>query len=490
MRSAAQENNALTRNFFPPASIRNPQHVLTAMGFWPCLSVRGFEVPSVTIVDISAESRSRISSEISAILAPNHSWSVILPRFSIRAASPEEIQFLEAPDIIVVGPMLIGESPSRISEIRRACPESGIVAILPIDQDTLQLVRDLRRFGANDAAPIEPGRPEEFARRLMFLASRPTKSRSAELVVVVGAKGGMGATTITAGLGDAISRSGRRTALLDLDFDSQDLSRFLMVRPLVSEELSVFLSGSRPTTDDAALKCLCQVWADQELFCCPPPIGDAFAIARPEPTRLYLNFLEFLSGHFEFLVVDLSHAVGELFHSLLRAADRVVLVGSGDPACAYAALSKSRQILGLLSAESELNLIENSPVKGSFPAIDQNEFLSALNSRNAVWAGRIHCSGLAAHWPASGGSFYSMSRASNRAVFDGLARRVLGEASQEDRYEAAPVHRNIDSSRLGLRKLLPFLYKPQHKLLALPEKAPSTDSPRIPLLTKPSFAST
>ena len=67
----------------------------------------------------------------------------------------------------------------------------------------------------------------------------------AQLILVDAGKGGLCVTSVVAGLGDALAAHGKRVLTIDLDMETQDLSRFLQTRPFVNENLQLLLEEQR-----------------------------------------------------------------------------------------------------------------------------------------------------------------------------------------------------------------------------------------------------
>ena len=56
---------------------------------------------------------------------------------------------------------------------------------------------------------------------------------------------------------------GKRVILVDLDFETQDLSRFIQARPYINENLQTLIDQTAPVTSDTVKECLTKVWLDE-----------------------------------------------------------------------------------------------------------------------------------------------------------------------------------------------------------------------------------
>ncbi len=227
---------------------------------------------------------------------------------------------------------------------------------------------------------------------------------------MAGGKGGVGVTTIAAALADGFSAK-RSCALLDLDAETQDLSRFLQARPFLNENLQLLFDRARPITRETVEQCLITLW-DRNCVCIPPPPdSEALHDSNSGYSRTLLSFLEVLDSMYEFVIVDAGGARGSLLRSILRAADALLFVVNNDPASLYASVDRLAQYRSWLAPEAQLILVENAPLRRGLPhAFLLREFQSAaeLSTRDRFYT--IPASPSGARWPASGGTLYSCSK--------------------------------------------------------------------------------
>lgn len=148
--------------------------------------------------------------------------------------------------------------------------------------------------------------------------------RRAPLVLVTGGKGGIGKSTVCANLALSLGARGVRVLVCDLDLALADL-HVLCARP-VERTLEHFLSG------EARLEELLVPLAEGvDLL---PGANGSGALARlPESDRKRLmDAIGALSQHYELTLADSAAGVGPDVLAFAAAAERVLVVTSGEPA--------------------------------------------------------------------------------------------------------------------------------------------------------------
>ena len=132
------------------------------------------------------------------------------------------------PDVVVVDVRSDRHLLAMVGAIKRRHPSMGIAIVVPsLDPDmTLQAMR----AGVTEcvAEPLTQGALEAAISRVIVQRSAPVEGR---VFAVVGAKGGVGATTIAVNLAEVIARVAAETLLIDLHVATGDAAVFLGVEP-------------------------------------------------------------------------------------------------------------------------------------------------------------------------------------------------------------------------------------------------------------------
>lgn len=400
----------------------------------------------IAIVDITAEARTRTIESLSSYISEAVALGEYLPRVSLVPLTPGEVRFHSAPQICVVGSELLRNDPAQFAGIRQAFPGSVIIAQLSGAEQSLASVEHLARLGVDDVIDENITR-QEFLRKLVVHSRRRPKKESGILIVVDSGKGGTGVTSIAAALGEALAASGRKTALVDLDTETQDLTRFLGVRPCVSENLSLLLSGERAALADSVEQCAVQVWDDEPLLSCVPPVplsadsGHAAAGYRGLPA-----ILDTMLGLFECVVVDAANARAAMLSRLYVACDTVILVVNRDPASLHACVSKLARQRHEISANGRFVFVDNlSRAGGVSAALMCSELGQTLDVSAEVLSKsltRLEFSKAVQCWPASGGTLYSLSNANAKRTVEWLCCVVTGKEPAKNRTGFSELVRN------------------------------------------------
>jgi Mrp family chromosome partitioning ATPase len=407
---------------------------------------------SLYIVERSAEGRTKIVEQITQYLKDPQS-----PRISLKSLSVEEARFVSPPHIILVGEEIVGREVSEISKLKKQFPYSAIMARVPQALDNLSFIEQLARFGADEVVSASTGQLE-FFRKVILLSKNGSKLKSGTLILVDGGKGGVGVTSVAAGLAETLVDSNKRVCLVDLDPETQDLSRFLQAKPFVNENLGLLLSQSQPIVEDTVLNSITQVWADDDRLSIltAPPDGDEIYESRNPFARLFLLVLEILDSTFDFVIVDVGHARGILRRSLYRVADGVVFVVNRDPAVLFASVERINRGINELAPDSHLVIVENGSVDSGLPSkILKKELLEACNLEDTPFISIPDCSS-GRVWPGSGSTMMSRGKRSVRRAFLDLGRVFGAEGSD------VPVRKTLS---YGVKQL-PAPVEPVQKLVS------------------------
>jgi flagellar biosynthesis protein FlhG len=177
-------------------------------------------------------------------------------------------------------------------------------------------------------------------RRLMFGGSSPSgEGSSPQLLVVAGAKGGVGTTTIAVNLAVALALDGRRTVLVDADLGRADAGALCgapdgnTVADVLAGRLSVHEALVR---GPAGILVLPGAWATGHVSECAPAAQE----------RL-LHELARLGPHAEFVVLDAGNGQHRAARRFWQAAQRVLFVTS----CDETAVMNTYAAIKLLAAE-------------------------------------------------------------------------------------------------------------------------------------------
>lgn len=373
------------------------------------------------IVDLSAESRRRLTAVVERWAWTPPDFKISLPRLSLHSLSPEEIRFHGGLDVCVVGPELIGCDAAFIHGIRKQLNDKVLIAVLDARTYSFGLVEQLSRLGVDDVF-LDTATSEEFFRRILLLQRRFQGKKRGSLVVVDSARGGVGKTFMTATVAEGWYARGKSVCMVDTDVLAQDLSRFFKVKPHVNEPLRLLIEQQRVVTAETVAECVRAVWADEEKFVCmvPPAGRDESIFISAGAQRGVTAVLEALLLTYDKVIVDSSGLPSTSRNALFQIADEVLFVMNRDISAAFANRQALSLIAGFMRHDAILSAVLNDTGVGAAP-------ISLLRDEVAVIAGRrmrhvvVPRSRRGAAWVCSGYTPYRFLSRSLREIFTDAA---------------------------------------------------------------------
>lgn len=364
------------------------------------------------ILDKSAESRNKIRNKLCNFIYKGAQGVDIIPRINIKPISIEELKFQNSPKLIIVGNEILSNDKGVISDIKKFFPNAILIAWLTEKLNKLFIIEELARLGVTDIC-LDNITAGEFFRKLIILSKKSKKNQNSKIIVVDSGKGGSGVTSIVSALGEMYLDKGKKVLLIDCDVESQDLSRFLQVRPFINENLGILLDGLKPISQDALQECYQKVWDDEEnLYCMTPTIeSENLYSGKSSYYKNFISVLECLDGFFDYIIIDTACFKGILKTSLYKLCDFLIVVINNDPASIFANLELLKSVKSFLSAESKLCLVENKHEKFLLDSqILKDEILSSASLlEDSYFLYEIKNSIQASRWPGSGATFYSQA---------------------------------------------------------------------------------
>jgi pilus assembly protein CpaE len=222
---------------------------------------------------------------------------VILP---IGGAGPQELSLIEH-DIRPAAPFIIGTAKDATQELILGALRAGIPEFV--------------------AAPLDPEELDVAVRRLVRRMEPGLRSRG-KIIAVYSAKGGLGTTSVAVNLAAAIAKEHptERVALVDFVVVGGDVRVVLDLKPAYDigdlvmkvDRIDGELLSSLMTPGPSGMLVL--------------PSSDRPEVQDLIEANATSAILSQLRAHFNYVVLDLEHYLGERTIGALDAADRIVLV--------------------------------------------------------------------------------------------------------------------------------------------------------------------
>lgn len=247
------------------------------------------------------------------------------------------------PDVLVL--RFDAENPAQLASLAEASPDSRPPLIVVGPAGNAEAVRLAVRSGARDFL-AEPVTAEDLVTAVLALRSETARARGAqraEIVVVLGAAGGVGTSVVACNLAMAITKETKAsTLLLDHDVNAAPLAGFLDLSP--ERGLPAALAEVEYLDDQALVGYVTKHSSGLKLMGAP-----ATSLVPPRDIDLerLATLLGFLSSNFRYIVVDGSHALDDVTVTALGMARTVVLVVQQS----VVQLKKAARTLGTLCNE-------------------------------------------------------------------------------------------------------------------------------------------
>ncbi len=426
----------------------------------------------IVVVDETAESRTRLVQEICTLLRGDTELD-LLPRVSVSSSALEELRHTQTPPhIVIVGREIITRDVAKVGGIKRLVPRSALFVALPPNKTDFETTEALARLGADDA--IMPGAtPGEFQRKIIFVARKLARDEQGAIVVIDSGKGGVGITSIIAALGDGLTAAKKSTVLVDFDFETQDLSRFLRARPFINEPLHLLLNGHSPSSREYVEECIIKVWDEPALLGCVPPPPETDKLFDPHGGlgRSFIGALHTLSSLYSNVLIDVGALKGPLLRSVYRAATKIVLVINNDPATVFASTEKLNRIRAESAPDAKLLIVSNTPLRGSLHGSALKEaFRAGSNLDASEWGPEVPYSKAGSRWAGSGETLYSLGGPEVAAAIEEILMKLNLIESTEVKESIPNVGRflaSLKGIKLPRRSAAPA-QEPQQRLLPAP----------------------
>ncbi len=281
----------------------------------------------VDLVAFLTEAQS--ASLVAGIIGPNGAAGRVQPG-GINAA----IAFLKdnaSPKILLVDISGVPEPMARVDALAEVCAPGTMVIATGVAND-VALYRDLKNAGIYEYL-VKPIQPEILKGVVLEAASGGAKTEpdsAKPVLMVVGTRGGVGASTVAINVAGTLARQGKKTILLDLDLQFGSIALTLDIDP--GHGLREALD--RPERVDSMFLNSSAVKVGENLYVLAAEEGVNESVAvSGEPLATLLRELQ---RHFDAIVVDLPRHVAVAnweaiahAHALMIVAD-LSLVGIRD----------------------------------------------------------------------------------------------------------------------------------------------------------------
>lgn len=233
----------------------------------------------------------------------------------------------------------------QIDALAEFCEEGVEVMVIGATND-IQLYRQLVARGVSEYL-VPPVQPMQVIQSIATLFADPDQPFLGRTVGVIGAKGGVGASTIAHNLAWSLAENARvNTTLVDLDLSFGTTA--LDFNDDNAQTVLDALTDPDRADDTVIEKLLSKPTSHLSLFTAPATINRALDI----PTEAYDVVIEGVRRNVPFVVLDLPHLWSDWMENTLVSANDVIIVCQPD----LASLRNGKNLIDRLTAERSNDL--------------------------------------------------------------------------------------------------------------------------------------
>ncbi|MEZ6010619.1 MAG: AAA family ATPase [Hyphomonas sp.] len=260
---------------------------------------------------------------------------------------------------------------AQIDALAEHCDENVKVMVIGAIND-IALYRQLVSRGVSEYV-VPPFQPLQIMRSISALFVDPDAPFVGKQISVVGAKGGVGASTIAHNLAWALAENTKvNTTLVDLDLSFGTTALDFNQEP-TQTVADALLQPER--ADDAVIERLLAKASDRlSLFTAPASIGQIMDI----PDESYISVIEVVRRNVPYLVLDLPHVWSRWVQRTLVTSDEVIIVCQPDLASLRNGKNFIDQLKSARPNDAPPRLIINMSGVPKRPEIPVKDFAAAI----------------------------------------------------------------------------------------------------------------
>jgi MinD-like ATPase involved in chromosome partitioning or flagellar assembly len=329
-------------------------------------------------------------------------------------------------DVVVLGSGVAEKGISIARQTHAIAPWVQIVMFVTDSAYGGGAFRAAQSVGVRKVFP-DSASPLDFLQELVAIHGdfrKEGRTHEGKVVVVAHAKGGVGATSITAALAEVCSVHNRRTMLWDLDVETRDLSRSLTVSGAEAKVVSSWVNGSRDISRESLRDALIPISSDVSVLMPPDRFAESMdLVCHADGMGIAQRVVEIARVLFDVVLVDTGGRMGPAVGGLIRTADVVLLVVD-DTVLGLTAVDLYLSFIKSLVGSTEKLCFLVNPYSGAFTSIEQiaADLEPAHQLGQAPWRlPPIPNDAKAALWPGSGRTLYSMGQKNTRQALEQIA---------------------------------------------------------------------
>ncbi|MCC6932464.1 MAG: ParA family protein [Deltaproteobacteria bacterium] len=388
----------------------------------------------IACVDLHPAARSNLKIFIDSLFESCRDAVGHITMANAYTSGKEELMVNSLPDVAVFQPNedTLDNSLFLLRELSKLIPALPLIVFL---EPELFTFRNLKRF---EPYTTEIFSTEENSLRVIHKLSRfqtsASENRHGLLIPVVGAKGGIGATSITAALAHAAQSLGKSSVVIDLS-PLASLLHYLATPRWNSSEYTSILSDNRhpdPTTVEHLLTI-----APNKITALLPPTGGVeirdFWLRDADRFELTLAIVEELQRRYDLVLVDIANVEGILPYALISRSDSTLIITSNDPASVHLLNSRLTQIAEIPGSFA-IKILFNMMHKQGLNHEDIIDFLYANANfhESMTTLPDLAFDARGSRWMGTSNTFYTESCARTQATLENILHQTCGYVTKEN----------------------------------------------------------
>lgn len=377
----------------------------------------------VLIVDKGAESQALCARKIEEFAKTDTEMLDL----KVRLVSEKEVMDrLSDADVMIIGSGLAAEGVSIARAARKSATWLQIIMFVSDEEYGGGAFRSAHSVGVRKVFP-DGASSLDLLQELVAIHTdfkREGRTFEGRVVVIVHGKGGVGATSIAAAIGEVCSAAERRTLLWDLDVETKDLSRCLAASGPEAKIVSGWVNGSRDISRETFRDALIPIATDVSVLTAPDRFAESMdLVCHADGMEIAQRIVELAKVLFDVVIIDTAGRMGPAVGGIIRQADVVLLVSDESELGLTAMDLLLTSIKPLIGGVDRLRFLVRATSDSSVNLKQiSGDFDSVHELSDVCWSlPAVPFDPKVASWPGSGNTLYSAGNKDLSQVFKEIA---------------------------------------------------------------------